>query len=72
MEIFFGQKVIYILKLSIFVEKLSTFFQLFRVVLLHIHFGLVAPQIRNDLFRIRIWIRILLIVSDPTGSATLR
>ncbi len=40
-----------------------------RVVSLHIHFGSGAARIWN-VFRIPIWIRILLIVSDPTGSGS--
>jgi hypothetical protein len=46
-------------------EKLSNFYQFFRIVLLQIHFGSGAARIRNEFFRIRIQISILLKVSDP-------
>jgi hypothetical protein len=44
------------------------FYQFFRRVLLKIHFGSGAAQIRNDSFWI--WIQNLLKVSDPSGSGS--
>jgi hypothetical protein len=51
-----------------FCRDIVKFYQFFRVVLLQIHFGSgdARIRIRNVIFRIRI--RILLKVSDPTGS----
>jgi len=51
---FFWQRRIYILKLSIIVEKLSNCYQFFRVVLHQGHFGSGAARIRHYFFRIRI------------------
>jgi hypothetical protein len=48
------------------------FYQFLRIVLLQIHFGSGGAQIRNDFFRIRVRILILLKVLVPTGSTAMR
>ncbi len=58
-EYFFWQKEIYIFNMSSFVFQGSYTSN---------SFGSRAAQIRNDFFRIRIRMRVLLKVSDPTGS----
>jgi hypothetical protein len=49
-------------------EKLFSFYQFFRVALLQIHFGSGAFRIRNNFFRFQI--KILVKISDPTGSGS--
>jgi hypothetical protein len=67
----FWLKGIYIFKLSIFVAKMEIFISFPELFYFQIHFGSGAARIRNDVFRIRILLKLSYQTGSGSGSTAL-